>query len=129
MGLFLNADGCGAWGENDSVLLPFRQRHFEEPHICAVIELRPETLSFVEDLVLLLRGVAARFVIPGIVGFARRGAALRLERLAEEHTAACGRGGDQRITVAQFVADERTARRSDGVSDDARRTNARAARQ
>jgi len=52
-----------------------------------------------------------------------------LERFAEEHAAARGRGGDQRITVAQFVADERTASRSDGVSDDARRTNARAAGQ
>ena len=95
----------------------------------SVIALRSESLAIIEHLELLLRGIASSFVITGIVGLARRGVALRLERLAEEHTAACGRGGDQRITVAKFVADECTASRSDGVSDDARRTNARAARQ
>ena len=95
----------------------------------AVVALRAKALTIVERLELLLRGVAPSFVITGIVGLARRGVALRLERLAQEHAAACGRGGDQRITVAQFVADECTASRSDGVADDARRANARAARQ
>ena len=94
-----------------------------------VIALRSEPLPIVEHLILLLRGVASSFVIPGIVRLARRGVALRLERLAEEHAATCGRGGDHRIAVAEFVADEGAASSSDGVSDDARRANARAARQ
>ena len=95
----------------------------------AVLALRTEPLTIVEHLELLLCGVASSFVITGIVGFARSGVALGLERLAQKHPAACCRGGDQRITVAQFVANECTASRSDGVSDDARRTNVRATRE
>ena len=53
----------------------------------------------------------------------------RLERLAQEHAAGCSRSGDQRIPVAKFVANERTAGRADGVADNARRANARAARE
>src|ERR1700730_6652298 len=127
--LFLNANGCGGRRENDAVLLTLREWHFDRADVHPVVALRSEPLTIIEHLVLLLCRVASSFVITGIVGLARRGVALRLERLAQEHTAASGRSGDQRIAVAEFVADECTARCSDGVSDDARRTNARAARQ
>ena len=93
------------------------------------IRFAAEALTFVERLKMLLHGVASSFVITDIVGLSRRGVALRQERLAQEHAAACGRSGDQRITVAQFVADERPASRSDGVADNAGGANARAARQ
>ena len=127
--LFLDADGCGAGREDDAVLLPFGQRDFEEAHACAVIELRPETLPFVERLELLLRRFASCFVIPGIVGLLRGGIAPSLERLAQKHAASRRRSGDQRITFAEFATDQRAASCADGVPDNARRTNARAARE
>jgi hypothetical protein len=50
-----------------------------------------------------------------------------LERLTQEYAGARASGRDQRIAVAKFVADQSTASRADGVADNSRRTNARAA--
>ena len=73
----------------------------------AVIALQSRSLPLVEGLELLLRRVATCFLITGIVGLVCRGIAPRLERLAEQHAAPRRGSGDQRIAVAEFVAERR----------------------
>ena len=71
----------------------------------SIIELWPGALSIDESLKLLLGGIASCLFITSIVCLVRGGLAPGLERLAKKDTASSAGSGDQRITVAKFVAD------------------------
>ena len=71
----------------------------------SIIELWSGALSINESLELLLGGIASCLFITSIVCLVRGGLAPGLERLAKKHAASSAGSGDQRITVAKFVAD------------------------
>jgi len=71
----------------------------------SIIELWSGALSIDESLKLLLGGIASCLFITSIVCLVRRSLAPSLERLAQKHAASSAGSGDQRITVAKFVAD------------------------
>ncbi len=94
----------------------------------SIIELWSGALSIDEGLKLLLGGIASCLFITSIVCLVRGRLAPGLERLAQKHAASSAGSSDQRITVAKFVADQCTTSGADRVTDNARRTNARATR-
>ncbi len=71
----------------------------------SIIDLWSGALSIDESLKLLLGGITSCLFITSIVCLVRRSLAPGLERLAQKHAASSAGSGDQRITVAKFVAD------------------------
>ena len=127
--LFLNAQSCSARREDDAVLFPLRQRHFEEANVRYIIRLRRDSLPLVERLVLLLGSITSSFFIARIVGLPRGSAAPGLERFAEQGAATCADCREQRIAFSERVPQERAASRTDRVANDPRRADAGAAAQ
>lgn len=127
--LFLNAQRCGARRENDAVLFPLRQRHFEEANVRRIIRLWRDSLPLVERLVLLLGSITSSLFIARIVGLPRGSVAPGLERLAKQGTATRADCREQRIAFPERVSQERTASRADRVANDPRWTHPGAAAQ
>ena len=105
--LFLNAQSCGARREDDAVLFPLRQRHFEEANVGRIIRLRPDSLPLVERLILLLCSITSSLFIACIVGLPRGSVAPRLERLAKQGTTTRADCREQRIAFSERVSQER----------------------